>query len=116
MKLRNLSLAICLLGVTAMSAQAAPFLVCADYPAEASQPAEFLLYFDGATTPAVTPAVKNPETGLLRFRFDLASLKPGPHKVIAKARNMWGESALSSPFDFPAGGPAAPGGMGISPN
>jgi hypothetical protein len=99
-----------------VAAQAAPFLVCSDYPAEASQPAEFLLYFDGATTPVVTPAIKNPESGLARFRYDLASLKPGPHKVIAKARNAWGESANSAPFDFPAGGPTAPGGMIISPN
>lgn len=99
-----------------VAANAAPFLVCADYPAEVSQPAEFLLYFDGATVPVVTPAVKNPESGLIRFRHDLASLKPGPHKVIAKARNIWGESALSAPFDFPAGSPSAPGGMSISLN
>lgn len=97
------------------AAAAAPFLRSNDYPADGPQPTEFLLYFDGSTTPVVTPAVKNPDTGLLCLHYDLASLKPGRHKVAAKARNAWSESELSAPpFDFPAGSPSVPSGLGIT--
>lgn len=102
-----------LLALLPLTANAAPFLVCTPYPSTGAQPTEFVVTISGVTAPIVTPAVD--VTGGKAMRLDLGPLNlSGAKTVTAKARNAWGESAASSPFTFTAGGPAAPGGIGLS--
>lgn len=115
MKLRNLSLALCLLGVTAMSAQAAPFLVSDPYPADKPQPDTFLIFISASTTPVTSTPVKAAD-GSVSLKYDLAAIGSGPKTVKVRAKNAWGESADTAPFAFTAGSPMVPGGLGLSAN
>jgi hypothetical protein len=94
---------------------AEPFLTCTPYPTTGAYPTEFVVTVSGITNPIVTPAVD--VTGGKAMRLDLGPLNlSGAKTVTAKARNAWGESAVSSPFSFTAGVPATPTGIGLSSN
>ena len=94
-------------------ALATPFLMCDPYPNTGPQPTEFIVNVSGITAPIVTPAVD--VTGGKVLKLDLGPLNlVGPKTVTAKARNAYGESALSAPFSFTAGAPAVPSGLTLS--
>lgn len=90
-----------------------PFLICDPYPATGTPPTEFVVTISGVSAPVVTPAVA--VTGGVAMRLDLGPLNlSGSKTLTAKARNSWGESSASAPFQFAAGSPGAPGGLGLS--
>ena len=95
------------------SAYAVPILICNPYPAVPSNPSAtistFSLFFDGSTTPVISPAVVNLD-GTQVLQFNLSGLPPGTHTVYAEATNMAGATSLASapPLTFNFGDPAAP--------
>ena len=69
-----------------------------------------MVTISGVANPIVSPSVD--VTGGKALRLDLGPLNlSGAKTVTAKARNMWGESAVSSPLAFTAGVPTAPSGI-----
>jgi hypothetical protein len=98
--------------LSASAAQAAPFLVCDSYPANAIQPDSFVVKVSGL--PDVTvPAVKD-KNGLNYLRYDVAALS-GQKTITVHAKNAWGISAASAPFTVTAGSPPIPAGITIIP-
>ena len=96
-------------------AHAAPFLVCASYPAGSPQPDSFSVVMDGGAAVS-SPALKNADNSV-QLHYDLASLPSGSHSVTVKAVSaLWGSSASSAPFAFTNAVPATPGTITISPN
>ena len=94
-------------------AWSAPFLVCDPYPSTAVQPTEFVVTISGVPAPVVTPAVT--VTGGKAMKLDLGPLNlTGTRTVTAKARNLWGMSADSSPFIFTAWPPGPVTGITLS--
>lgn len=98
---------------------AAPFLTCNPYPtnvAAQAVPTEFVVTISMIADPIVTPAVPA-GTDAVVLKLDLGPLNlTGSRTVTAKARNAWGESASSAPFEFAAGAPSIPGGLTLSPH
>jgi hypothetical protein len=88
-----------------------PFLVC-DPIQQSFEVTEFILEIDGqviSVPPEVLP------DGTFRIFYDLAGITNGNHTIRAKAKNIWGESSWSAPFDFTSGMPTIPGGYRIIP-
>ncbi len=99
MKRLGLVLAMVLV-LVASQVMAGPYLVC--------DPADNVTYYildiDGVEYTVSYP-----------MHFDLAFLDIGSHTAIATAGNPWGESNWSTPpFQFSAGPPSPPSGMGLS--
>jgi hypothetical protein len=78
-------------------------LTCDPYPKTVTQPTEFELYIDGATTPVKSPVQVNAD-GSVQMEYDLSSLAAGAHSIVVKAaiEDVWGvsESPADPPFTF----------------
>ena len=104
--MRKLLFALIFVLAFAGFSQAAPFLICDNYPTTGNQPDTFTVTIDG--TNYGTPAYKNAD-GSVKLHYDLASLAAGSHTVTAVACSaLWGCSAASSPFPFVKSVPGAP--------
>jgi hypothetical protein len=101
----------------ALSAHAAPFLVCDPYPVQTDTnliPVSFNLT-GIAAQPISTPATTNAD-GTKQLHYDLATLGNGTYTVTAAAVNVFGgTSPAGSPFTFTKGVPATPTNLRISP-
>lgn len=80
---------------------AAPFLSCPPYALTGTQPTEFEIYIDGATTPIISPALI--VDGKVILHHDVGSVAAGKHTVVIKAVTVdpkWGrlESIATNPF------------------
>jgi len=73
---------------------------------------EYRVVLDGADQ-GLFPA-KDMGDGTVVLWYDLAGVPDGAHTVQAAAKNVWGESALSDPFDFTKAVPGAPTGLRVS--
>jgi len=100
-----------LFALASMPIYAAPFVVSDPYPSSGPQPTEFVITVSGQSAPVIVPATSTAQGVMLKW--DVAGIS-GSKTITAKARNAWGESAVSSPFTFTAGMPAAPSGIGLS--
>ena len=109
--MKNISALPFLCALASAPIYAAPFVVSDPYPPDAAQPTEFVISVSGTQTPVIIPATATPQGAILRW--DVVGLS-GPKTVTVKARNPWGESAASDPFEFTAGTPAKPTGIGLS--
>ncbi len=87
-----------------------PFLTCDPYPPE-DKVDQFVVMLDGVETISAAVVLEDGSTVL---QFDLAGIKNGAHNVQVKAKNMWGESVYSVPFDFLSGPPTPPSSINIT--
>lgn len=98
---------------------AGPYLICDVYSTTVTQPTEFEVYMDGATSPVISPAQS--VTGGVRLHYDLTSISVANHSVTIKAVRVdpiWGRlvSASSVPFSFTRPGlQQTPTGTGLEP-
>jgi hypothetical protein len=101
----------------AISAKAAPFLVCDPYAVQ-SDPNLIPVSFDLngiAAQPISVPVTTNAD-GTKQLHYDLGTLSNGTFTVTAAAVNIFGgTSPASAPFQFTKGVPAAPTNLRISP-
>lgn len=109
--MKNISALPFLLALAPFPICAAPFVVSDPYPPDGPQPTEFVISVSGTQAPVIIPATATPQGAILKW--DVAAVK-GSKTITAKARNPWGESAASDPFEFTAGTPAKPTGIGLS--
>lgn len=120
-----------LLSLICNPALGAPFLTADPYLTGAPQPESFQLFFNNATAPVTSPAVKcdaqavaNPLTApvcptannSMVMLHDVGSLPKASHTVTAKACSTTLPCSASSPsFGFSTAVLAAPGGIRITP-
>jgi hypothetical protein len=93
--------------VCAVSAHAAPFLVCD--PQENVD--EYVVTIDGVET-VVPYATAGFDDGEFAVLMDLEGIADGDHAVTVKAQNVWGESS-TVPFAFLRILPGEPGGIDL---
>ena len=96
------------------------YLVCDPYPTSVTQPTNFHIYMDGATTPIESPAFKNPDNSV-QLKHDLSSVTVGQHTVQVSAviEDVWGISETTrTPFTYTKRDvnikPNAPTGLGLA--
>jgi hypothetical protein len=89
---------------------ASPFLVCDPYDASVGVDL-FQLELNGQ----VIADVQVDASGQYGFKFDLSGLADGSYTARARARNLWGWSNFSDPFDFVKSVPPAPAVIRITP-
>jgi hypothetical protein len=101
----------------AISAKAAPFLVCDPYAVQTDPnliPVSFNLT-GVAAQPVSVPVTTNAD-GTKQLHYDLANLGNGTYTVTAAAVNVFGgTSPAGTPFTFTKGVPATPTNLRISP-
>ena len=97
----------------AASAVAAPFLYTAPVTKDGTEPTEYVVILNGTTytTAAVATGVNQ-----VYMHFDLAGKTTATNTATVKAKNLWGDSAISSSYPFAAGVPTTPSGIGLSIN
>lgn len=109
---------VLILLMIAMSAQAAPFLVCDPYPVAGVLPDMFSVQLD-ATAIVVVPATTNPD-GTRYLHYDLANvpISGGSHvfTVIAQSTNPLVGASAPANFTFQKATLSAPGGLQIKAN
>jgi hypothetical protein len=73
----------------------------------------FLVDIDGQVTesPANIIDTGDPDADRKRLYFDLTPVAEGKHKVIIRAKNMWGVSEAAPPFLFTKALPSTPTGI-----
>jgi hypothetical protein len=81
-----------------ISACAAPFLSCDPYPATAALPTSFVLIIDGGSP--IETGVQINADGSVQLHYDLGTISVGSHTVTVQAKNLWGVSLASTPFQF----------------
>jgi hypothetical protein len=101
----------------AISAKAAPFLVCDPYAVQTDTnliPVSFNL--SGIAVQPISVPVTTNADGTKQLHYDLANLSNGTYTVTAAAVNVFGgTSPAGSPFTFTKGVPATPTNLRISP-
>jgi hypothetical protein len=117
MKILLLLLAV----MATISAQAAPFLACDEYPFLAEAGLNVASFTVGGLpgSPITVPATVNPTSQGQYLHYDLANviLQNGQsYTITAFATNAYGNSGAPSTVVFTKGVPAAPGHLAISPN
>lgn len=100
------------LATASLTATAAPFLVCDPYPPSGPQPTEFVIAI-GTAAPITVPATRESDGDVI-LKWDVGT-QTGSKTLTVKAKNAWGESAVSAPFSFVAGAPPAVAGMRLVP-
>jgi len=111
MKTLLLLMAVSLVLMTATMVWAAPFCACTKGVAGGT-PDSYNIEGLGTFMPATTDIQAQSDGN---FRIDLANLPQGSYTIRARAKNLWGVSEWSDPFQFtPVPPPTKPTGLKLS--
>jgi hypothetical protein len=105
--MKKILLAVVMLVVFPLVAEAAPFLVCDVYPSTDTQPTFFKITKEGGGEVNSPP---QSVTGGVRLHYDMAGTIDGVHNWTVAACNDWGCST-ATPFGFTKTLPGAPAGV-----
>ena len=83
-----------------------PYLTCDDQ----ANTEQFEVTIDGV--PTLAPAVDG-LGGMKHLWFDVSSVTLSAHTAIVRAKNMWGYSSPTDPFEFTKILPGIPSGIGL---
>ena len=105
----------------ALRANAAPFLVCDEYPFMTESGLNVASFTVGGLpgSPITVPATINPTSQGQFLHYDLANVtlvNGQTYTITAFATNIYGASGAPGTVVFTRGVPAAPGNLRISPN
>jgi len=111
---------LCLLA-SVLSAHAAPFLVCDEYPFMTEGGLNVAAFVVGGLPggSVTVPATVNPTSQGQYLHYDLAPValvNAQSYTITVFAVNVYGSSGPASTVVFTKGSPAAPGNLRISPN